>query len=133
MHEAIDKRNFFLALSVVNGQRIAHSAGFAVPSEDVQQGEVLDIIQKWILLSGSGIMEQVTRCIDWTVDVTQDDMSEEDKQDTREVLLSYSAAVLSHLLDKGMLQLSPDLVMTEEHTQAFIRDLFETVIEDFDE
>jgi flagellar motor component MotA len=133
MHEAIDKRNFFLALSVVNGQRIAHSAGFAVPSEDVQQGEVLDIIQKWILLSGSGIMEQVTRCIDWTVDVTQDDMSEEDKQDTREVLLSYSAAVLSHLRDKGMLQLSPDLVMTEEHTQAFIRDLFETVIEDFDE
>lgn len=133
MNDVIDKRNFFLTLDVVNGQRIAHNAGFSIPSEEVQQGEVIDIIHKWILLSGSGIMSEVDKCIDWTMEITEDGMSEEEISDTKEVLLSFSASMLSHLLDKNMLQLSPDLRMEQSNTTAFIRDLFNTVVEDLDE
>lgn len=135
MNDVMDKRNFFLALSVLNGQRIAHSAGFSIPSEDVQQSEVLDTIHKWVILSGSGIMKQIEKCIDWTLEVTteEDDLSEEEKEHTREVLFAYSAATISHLLDKGMLTLSPDLEMVEGNTAEFISELFSTVVEDLDE
>jgi|LakMenEpi03Aug12_release.lakeMendotaPanAssembly.Ray.scaffolds.fasta_scaffold1984844_1 hypothetical protein len=135
MNDVIDKRNFFLALSVLNGQRIAHSAGFSTPSEDVQQSEVLDTIHKWVILSGSGIMKQVQKCIDWTLEVTteENDLSEDEREHTREVLVAYSAATISHLLDKGMLTLSPDLEMVEGNTAEFISELFSSVVEDLDE
>lgn len=135
MHDTIDKRNFFLALSILEGQRIAHGAGFSIPSEDVQQSEVLDTIHKWILLSGSGIMSQVSKCIEWTLEVTTEEeaMTPEEVEHTREVLTAFSAATLSHLLDRNMLTLSSDLDMVEEHTAGFIRDLFATVVEDLDE
>jgi hypothetical protein len=134
MLDAIDKRNFFLSLSAVHGQHIAHYAGFSVPSEDVQKSEVLDIINKWLILSGSGINSHIKQCVDWTLEVAQDSSKNPDEaEQTRDVFIAYSAALLSHLLDKGLIELAPNLSMQEEYTTDFIRDMFRIVVEDSDE
>ena len=39
----VDKRNFYLALSILEGQKLASTAGFSVPSGDVQESEIMDI------------------------------------------------------------------------------------------
>jgi hypothetical protein len=80
-------------------------------------------------------MKQVQKCIDWTLEVTteENDLSEDEREHTREVLVAYSAATISHLLDKGMLTLSPDLEMVEGNTAEFISELFSSVVEDLDE
>lgn len=97
----VDKRNFFLSLSVADGQALANSVGFAIPSMEVQKHELVDTVQKWITLAALGIVDQVRECTSWMTEaiVQFQDLSEDELANTRSVLTCYSVALLSYLID----------------------------------
>lgn len=103
----VDKRNFYLALSIIEGQRIASSAGFSVPSEEVQQSEIMDTISRWLVLTNLGIFDTVHSCADWMMDVVKlhNDLDEDDISNTKNVIMSFGMALISHLVDNDLLLL----------------------------
>lgn len=108
----VEQRNFYLNLSVLEGQRLAHSAGFSVPSEDVQKSEILDTVQKWILLAGTGTLEAIKECSTWMTDVLEDlnDLSTEEISNTRDIITSFGVGLVSHLIDNEILILNTELL-----------------------
>ena len=105
----VDKRNFYLALSILEGQKIASSAGFSVPSQEVQESEIMDTISRWLILTNMGIFQTVQDCSEWMMDVVKihNDLDEEDLENTKNVIMSFGMGLVSHLIDNEMLIL-PD-------------------------
>jgi len=68
----VEERNFYLTLSILEGQKLAHAAGFSVPSAEVQEHEIMDIMQKWFTLSHAGILDSVKECANWMVNILRD-------------------------------------------------------------
>jgi hypothetical protein len=103
----VDKRNFYLSLSVADGQALANSVGFAIPSLEVQNHELVDTVQKWLTLAALGIIDQIRECTSWMAEaITQfQDLSEEDLANTKSVLTCYSVALLSYLIDNDYIDL----------------------------
>lgn len=103
----VDKRNFYLALSVSDGQALANSVGFAIPSTEVQNHELVDTVQKWMTLAAVGVVDQVRECADWMSEaiVEIQGLNEEDIANTKSVLVCYSVALLSHLIDNELLEI----------------------------
>lgn len=103
----VDKRNFYLALSILEGQKIASSAGFAVPSQEVQESEIMDTISRWLILTNLGIFQTIQDCSDWMMEVVKihNDLDEEDLENTKNVILSFGMALVSHLVDNDLLLL----------------------------
>jgi hypothetical protein len=106
-HTPIDKRNFYLSLSIAEGQKIASSAGFSVPSTEVQESEIMDIISKWVILASMGIFETTQNCAEWMLEVVKvhNDLTESELENTKNVILSFGMALVSHLVDNDMLLL----------------------------
>jgi hypothetical protein len=100
---ALDQRNFCLSLSIVEGQQIAHASGFSVPSTDVQEHEVLEIVAKWMLLASNGTLDQVVTCTKWFVEITNlfNSMDEEQKEAMQMAVSSFGVGLVIHLLDNG--------------------------------
>lgn len=113
----VDKRNFYLALSILEGQKIASSAGFSVPSQEVQESEIMDIISKWLVLTNLGIFQTAQDCSDWMMEVVKihNDLDDDDIENTKNVILSFGMALVSHLIDNEMLLL-PELPPREVDT-----------------
>lgn len=103
----VDKRNFYLALSIMEGQKIASSAGFAVPSTEVQESEIMDTISRWLILTNLGIFQTIQDCSDWMMEVVQlhNDLDEDDLENTKNVIMSFGMALMSHLVDNEMVLL----------------------------
>lgn len=135
MSDLLSKRNFFLMLSIFGGQQLAAEAGFSLPSEDVQKSEVIDVFKKWLILAGSGITTTVKECADWAVgiNVGVDMLDETEKADTIDALTSFGVALIGFMLDSGTVTLGANVDISQDMTEQFIRELFKTVIEDFDE
>jgi hypothetical protein len=104
----VDKRNFFLALSVSDGQALANTVGFSIPSQEVQQNELIDVVQKWMTLAAVGVVDQVRICSDWmseAVDIFQN-LDDAEIENMKSVLVCYSVALLSYLIDNEFLELA---------------------------
>jgi len=103
----IDKRNFYLSLSIAEGQKIASSAGFSVPSTEVQENEIMDIINKWVVLASMGIFETTKNCSEWMLEVVKvhNELTDSELENTKNVILSFGMALVSHLVDNDMLLL----------------------------
>lgn len=103
----VDKRNFYLALSIMEGQRIASSAGFSVPSQEVQESEIMDTISRWLILTNLGIFQTVQDCTEWMMEVVKlhNDLDEADIENTKNVILSFGMALMSHLVDNELVLL----------------------------
>lgn len=103
----VDKRNFYLALSILEGQKIASSAGFAVPSQEVQESEIMDTISRWLILTNMGIFQTIQDCSDWMMEVVKihNDLDEDDLENTKNVIMSFGMALISHMVDNDMLLL----------------------------
>lgn len=122
--DALEKRNFHLALSITNGQELAHLSGFSVPSEDVQKQEIMDIITKWLTLHTLGILEEVHKCADWVMETTRKvrDFDDEQAEASRIYITSFFIATLIHLLDSQLLDYL-DKVDTEDINTQIIKKL----------
>lgn len=106
----VEERNFYLSLSIVEGQRLAQSVGFSVPSPEVQEHEVMDIIQKWFILSASGILEMLQECSAWMINVLREhnDFSEDQLKSTKNIITSFGVGVIAHLLDQEVISIDED-------------------------
>jgi hypothetical protein len=135
----VDKRNFYLALSVSDGQALANSVGFAIPSIEVQNSELVDTVQKWMTLAAVGVTDQVRECVEWMTEaiVTYQNLDEEDLKNTKTVLTCYSIALLCFLIDNEYIELAiqedADLDVTRiERLLQFLSDEEDLEIEDLD-
>lgn len=108
----VEQRNFYLTLSVLEGQKLAHAAGFSVPSEEVQQSEIVDIINKWLTLSSVGALDAINECAQWMISMLSEfnDWSEEDEENTKGIITSFAVGLLSHLVDNEILLINGDMV-----------------------
>ena len=62
-----------------------------------------------------------------------DALDEAEKSDTIDALTSFGVALIGFMLDSGAVTLGADVDISQDMTEQFIRELFKTVIEDFDE
>lgn len=110
----VEQRNFYLTLSVLEGQKLAHAAGFSVPSEEVQQSEVIDIIHTWLTLAGVGALESIKECSDWMVSMLSDfnDWGNSESENTKNIVTSFGVGLLAHLLNNEILLINEDLIGT---------------------
>lgn len=121
----VDKRNFYLALSIVEGQKIASSAGFSAPSLEVQESEIMDIIRKWLILTGLGIFENVKECAELMMEVVKLDTSLTDSEleSTESALVSFGMGLITHLVDSDLLSLvseEDEIEMDQKAANEFI-------------
>lgn len=116
----VEERNFYLTLSILEGQKLAHAAGFSVPSAEVQEHEIMDIMQKWFTLSHAGILDSVKECANWMVNILRDtsDLDEDTIVSTENIITAFGIAAIAHLIDQEMLSIvepekyDPSLVET---------------------
>jgi hypothetical protein len=121
----VDKRNFYLSLSILEGQKLASTAGFSVPSGEVQESEIIDTIRKWLVLTAVGAFDNVKECAEWMMEIVKihNDLDEDDAESTRNVLVSFGMGLISHLVDSEILGINTDLEeveMTPEAAATFI-------------
>lgn len=107
----VDRRNFYLALSILEGQKIASSAGFSVPSQEVQESEIMDTISRWLVLTNLGIFKTIQDCSEWMIDVVKihNDLDESDIENTKNVIMSFGMALISHLVDNDLIILPEEM------------------------
>lgn len=121
----VDKRNFYLALSILEGQKIASTAGFSSPSEEVQESEIIDVIRKWLVLTSVGVFDHTKVCTEWMLEVVQEsnDLTESEIENTRNVLISFGMGLISHLVDSELLEIQTEnsvVPMDPETATTFI-------------
>lgn len=132
----VDKRNFYLALSIVEGQRIASSAGFSIPSQDVQESEIMDTMRKWLILTALGVFDNVKECASLMMEVVKltNDFTDEEYESTENVLVSFGMGLISHMVDSDMLALVSDteeIDMDPKAAKSFI-EMLQNLTEDED-
>lgn len=120
----VDKRNFYLALSILEGQKIASSAGFSVPSQEVQESEIMDTISRWLVLTNLGIFQTIQECTEWMMEVVKlhNDLDDKEIDNTKNVIMSFGMALISHMVDNDLLILpdeTPVLVDTSRGSAIF--------------
>lgn len=133
MEDALLKRNFYLMLSVLEGQSLAASVGFTSPSEEIQQSELLEVIKKWLILAGFGFTDIIAQCAKWVVALSDDEFDQEQQEATQDSLISFGVALIAILLDKNFIEFSERLEISEESSAQFLRELIGSVIEESDE
>ncbi len=68
MESVVDKRLFYLMLSIGQGQEFANMMGFSNPSNDVEQAEIFDVASRWSLFVNQGILESIDESANWVLD-----------------------------------------------------------------
>lgn len=111
----VEQRNFYLALSILEGQKLAHSAGFSVPSPEVQEHEVMDIMQKWLILSTTGILDMVKDCATWMGNILREhDYFDDDALEaTENIITSFGVGLLAHLIDQEVVGIQEGYVPSD--------------------
>jgi hypothetical protein len=101
----IDERNFYLTLSILEGQKLAHSAGFSVPSPDVQEHEIIDTMQKWFALSSTGVLYHLKECASWMLTILKEnnDFDETTLKAIENIITSFGVATIAHLIDQDII------------------------------
>lgn len=133
----VDKRNFYLTLSIVEGQKLASTAGFAVPSPEVQEHEIMDTISKWVVLTSLGIFDTVQHCAGWMTEIVKihNDLDDDEAESTKSVIQSFGMALISHLVDNDLLLLPENVTAVSNPTTdgKTIFNLLTFVVSDEDE
>lgn len=108
----VDQRNFYLTLSVLEGQKLAHSAGFFVPSEEVQKNEIADIFQKWLVLAGIGVLDSTKECATWMISMLSEfnDWTDGECENTKKIITSFGIGLISHLIDNEVLVINEEFI-----------------------
>lgn len=67
----------------------------------------MDTISRWLILTNLGIFQTVQDCTDWMMEVVKlhNDLDDEDIENTKNVILSFGMALVSHLVDNELVVL----------------------------
>jgi len=108
----VDKRLFYLMLSVAQGQDFAQSMGFSSPSDDVGQAEMFDIASRWALFVNQGILQSTEEAAAWLLDLlsTQQKLVTP-REDLMPVFVAYGLSLLNKLLENGNVHIVLDEVL----------------------
>lgn len=105
----VDQRMFYLMLSPTEGQKYADIMGFAPPSEDVQEMEVMDVMSRWVTLYKTEILQDIMETVDWFVDFLKaSDKLTSPAEEFKSALTVFSASMLNRMMDNGRLGLFLD-------------------------
>lgn len=110
----IDKRMFYLMLSVTEGQQYASSMGFPTPSEDVQEMEIMDILSRWLMLATSGVLEITYESAEWFKEfLVEHEKLTASEEDFVNAVTVFGVALINKLMDAGLV----GLVVSDEALQ----------------
>lgn len=114
LEDVVDKRLFYLMLSIGQGQSFANFMGFSSPSSDVEQAEVFDIASRWALFVNQGILENIEESASWIIDfLEKSDKLVNDRDDILPFFVAYGVSLLNKMLESGNLS----IVIDEEALQ----------------
>lgn len=104
--KAVEKRNFCFVLSPTEGNKVAARMGFPKSSEDVAECESRDAKVKIGLLLGTGVYPHIHEVGSWMTEIyrtAHPNLTDEEKTDAEQIFTAYGCALVTHLLDKGIL------------------------------
>jgi hypothetical protein len=102
----IEQRMFYLMLSATEGQKFASSMGFAPPSEDVQELEIMDVLSRWLMASQTGLLDEIREASEWFVSFLETtDKINSPSEDFINALSVFSLALTNKLLENGYIGL----------------------------
>jgi hypothetical protein len=112
----VEERNFYLTLSILEGQRLAQSVGFSVPSPEVQEHEIIDTMQKWFVLSTSGILDIIKECSSWMIQLLREhnNFDEVTLANTQNIITSFGVGMVAHLIDQEVLSIDEGSLNVED-------------------
>ncbi len=112
----VEERNFYLTLSILEGQRLAQSVGFSVPSTEVQEHEIIDTMQKWFVLSTSGILDIIKECSSWMIQLLREHNNFDEKTlaNTQNIITSFGVGMVAHLIDQEVLSIDDSVLNVED-------------------
>jgi hypothetical protein len=133
----VEERNFYLTLSILEGQKLAHAAGFSVPSSDVQQHEIIDTMQKWFVLSNTGVLHHLKECASWMITVLREnnDFDEATLKATENIITSFGVATIAHLIDQDIISIDETAVdssVTEKTMESLVGLMLAAALDDLD-
>lgn len=133
----VEERNFYLTLSILEGQKLAHAAGFSVPSPDVQEHEIIDTMQKWFVLSNTGVLHHLKECASWMITVLREnnDFDEATLKATENIITSFGVATIAHLIDQDIISIDETAVdpsVTEKTMESLVGLMLAAALDDLD-
>lgn len=97
---AIDKRMFYLMLSVAEGQYYAQEMGFPPPSEEVQEQEQVDVMTRWGVFVATEVYNEIVESANWLTDFLDHfDKLGSDKEQFRDIVTVFGVALTNKLID----------------------------------
>lgn len=111
MSKALEKRNFCFVLSPSGGNTLAQRMGFPKSSEEVTEMEVRDAKVKIGFLLGTGVYPHIHEVASWMAEVyktSNPKMTDTEHRDAEHIFTSFGSALITHLLDKGVLVFSEE-------------------------
>jgi hypothetical protein len=133
----VEERNFYLTLSILEGQKLAHAAGFSVPSPDVQEHEIIDTMHKWFILSNTGVLHHLKECASWMLTVLREnnDFDEGTLKATENIITSFGVATIAHLIDQDIISIDETAVdssVTEKTMESLVGLMLAAALDDLD-
>ena len=102
MENVVDKRLFYLMLSIGQGQEFANFMGFSNPSNDVEQAEIFDVASRWALFVNQGILESIDESANWVLDfLEKSDKLVNPKEEILPLFVAYGVYLLNKMLESG--------------------------------
>ena len=99
---SVDKRNFYLRLSTVEGQTFAADMGFSYPSDDVEEEEHKDVLTRWAVFMHYGLLKEIEQSSKWFTQFlkkTEKVAPETNSEDFQSLLTIYGVAMLNKIMD----------------------------------
>lgn len=114
LEDVVDKRLFYLMLSIGQGQQFANFMGFSNPSGDVEEAEIFDVASRWALFVNQGILDNIEESATWILDfLEKSDKLVNDRDDVLPFFVAYGVSLLNKMLESGNLS----IVIDEEALQ----------------
>lgn len=115
---AIDKRMFYLMLSVPEGQYYAHEMGFAPPSEEVQEQEQVDVMTRWGIFVATEVYNEIVESASWLTDfLDKFDKIGSNPEEFKEILTVFGVALTNKLIDSEKV-----LIMLDDIFEIEVKD-----------
>lgn len=120
MNHIIDKRNFYLMLSMYLGQDLAKQHGFTGTSSDVKAKEQEWVSEQWEMMYELGVFNEVVESVEWFSEVLtkgmmdhSDDAPQTDAlvEQTKTIILAYGVALVQKLLMNEKIALLGEVVV----------------------
>ena len=101
---SVDRRNFYLMMSAVEGQQFAIDMGFVPPSEDIAEIEMEEVLTRWAVFLHYGLLKEIEQSSKWfTQFLKKTKKIDSNEQEFRSLLTVYGVAMLNKIMDSEKL------------------------------